>query len=440
MRDILVTLMIFGSLPFILRHAYIGVLVWSWISYMNPHRLTWGFAYNMPFAMIVAVTLFISLLFCKDRQKVPLNLTVVIWIMFIIWMAITTFNALNPEAAMTMYTEIIKVQVMTLITMILITDEKKLNLLIWVIVGSIGFFSVKGGVFTLLTGGSFRVYGPPSSNIEENNALAVAVLMVIPLMVYLYRISTNRWIRYGLLFSIVMSLVAVVGSQSRGALLAMLAVGGFFWLKTKTKIVSGVAIVLLLALLAAFMPESWHERMDSIKNYQQDISSLQRLNSWQYSINVADDRLTGGGLQSWSKSSFAMYAPNPDWVFVAHSIYFSVLADHGWPGLILFLSVLGLTWRNLSQVIRRTKDNPSSPPNVLARMLQVSLIAYLAGGAFLSLSYFDLPWHLIAIAVLLNYRYQNMWQLKDGSEHQTPSSPEVLPAQNYHADSPAAKP
>lgn len=434
MRDILVTLMIFGTLPLILRHAYIGVLVWSWISYMNPHRLAWGFAYDMPFAMIVAVTLFISFLFSKERQKIPLNLTVIIWVVFIIWMAVTTLTAFNFEAAKVEYIRIIKIQIMTFMTMALITDFKKLNHLLWIIVLSIGFFSVKGGVFTVLTGGSFRVFGPASSYISENNALAVAVLMVIPLMVYLYRISTNKWIRYGLVFSIVMSLVAVVGSQSRGALLAMLAVGGFFWLKTKTKIVSGVAIVFLLALMAAFMPESWHERMDSIKNYQQDISSLQRLNSWQYSINVADDRLTGGGLQSWSKSSFAIYAPNPDWVFVAHSIYFSVLADHGWPGLILFLSVLGLTWRNLSHVIKRTKGNPSSPPNVLARMLQVSMIAYMAGGAFLSLSYFDLPWHLIAIAVLLSYRHQNMWQLKEGSEQQSPSSPEVLTAQNYQAD------
>ena len=413
MRDILVTLLIFGSLPFILRHAYIGVLVWSWVSYMNPHRLAWGFAYSMPFAMIVALTLFVSFLFSREKQKLPMNATLAIWILFIVWMGISTFNAIYPDAAMTMYTAILKVQVMTFITMMLITDERKLDLLIWVIVGSIGFFSVKGGMFTLLTGGAFRVYGPPSSNIEENNALAVAVLMVIPMMIYLYRATANKWIRYGLVFSIVMSLVAVVGSQSRGAILAIMAVGFFFWLKTKAKVVSGIAIVLLAALLLAFMPESWHERMDSITNYEEDNSSLQRLNSWQYSINVANDRLTGGGLQSWSKQTFAVYAPHPEWVYVAHSIYFSVLADHGWPGLIMFLSIIGLTWRNLSQVIKRTKEDHSSPPNVLARMLQVSLVAYLAGGAFLSLSYFDLPWHLIAIAVLLNYHHQKMWQKQE---------------------------
>lgn len=401
MRDILVTLLVFGSLPFILRHAYIGVLVWSWLSYMNPHRLTWGFAYNMPFAQIVALVLFVSFLFSKERQSLPANFTIFVWIIFILWMAIASFNAEYPEAAKDMYFQILKVQVMIFITMALITDVKKLNQLIWVIVCSIGFFSVKGGIFTLMTGGAFRVYGPPSSNIMENNALAVAVLMVIPLMVYLYHISTNKWVRYGLTFGIVMSLISVLGSQSRGAILAILSVGCFFWLKTKTKLVSGLSIVLLATVLFSFMPESWHERMESIYDYQEDESAMARINSWHYSINVANDRLTGGGLQSWSKDMFAIYAPNPDTVFVAHSIYFSVLADHGWPGLIMFLLILGLTWRSLSKMIKCTKDDQDSSFNLLARMLQVSLIAYMAGGTFLSLSYFDLPWHLIAIVMLL---------------------------------------
>lgn len=38
----------------------------------------------------------------------------------------------------------------------------------------------------------------------------------------------------------------------------------------------------------------------------------------------------------------------------------------------------------------------------LSRMIQVSFVAYASGGAFLSLAYFDLPWHLLAIVVLLD--------------------------------------
>ena len=42
MRDIVLTLVIFGTLPFILWRPHIGVLVWTWIGFMNPHRLTWS--------------------------------------------------------------------------------------------------------------------------------------------------------------------------------------------------------------------------------------------------------------------------------------------------------------------------------------------------------------------------------------------------------------
>ena len=113
-----------------------------------------------PFAMIVALTLFVSVLFSTERQRLPINATVVIWLMFIVWMAIATFNAVYPDQAMESYPPLIQIQVMTFLTLILIIDEKKLNLLIWVIVLSVGFFSFKGGIFTLMTGGAFHVFGP----------------------------------------------------------------------------------------------------------------------------------------------------------------------------------------------------------------------------------------------------------------------------------------
>lgn len=402
MRDILVTLLVFGSLPFILRQSYYGVLVWSWLSYMNPHRLAWGFAYNMPFAQIVALTLMVSLFFSRDKKTIPLSGTLVVWVAFLLWMVVTTALAVNQAAAIDYYVRIIKIQIPIFLTLMLMTNFVRINHLIWVIVVSIGYFSVKGGVFTILTGGVHRVWGPAHSFISENNALALSTLMIVPLMVYLYSTSKNKWVRYGLIFSIVMSLASSLGSQSRGALLAAITVGGFFWLKSNSKLVTGIAIALLATLSFTFMPAVWHDRMDTIRNYEQDASAMGRINAWTYSINIANDRFTGGGLQSWSAGTFALYAPDPQNVKVAHSIYFNVLADHGWVGLVLFLLILFLTWRNLSRVIKLTKNRSEHyAENMLARMLQVGLVAYMSGGAFLSLSYFDLPWHFFAIAMLL---------------------------------------
>lgn len=408
MRDIVITALVFCTLPLILRRPWIGILVWSWLGYMNPHRQAWGFAYEMPFAMIVAATLMVAMVFKGEKYRLPWSGTLALWLTFLAWMTLTTALSIYPERALPLYSTVIKIQVMTLVTLMLINDPYRIRALIWVMVGSIGFYSVKGGLFTLMTGGSYRVYGPMDSNISENNAMALATLMVIPLMVYLYKTCQARhWLRMALGAAILLSTVSVFGSQSRGALITMAAVGVFFWLKSKSKLFTGAAITVLALLTFSFMPPSWHERMATITSYEEDASAMGRIYAWKYSINIAADRLTGGGFNSWSEGTYALYSPESKTTnIVAHSIYFAVLADHGWPGLILYLSLLFLAWRNLSKVIARTRNaSDSFNPALLARMLQVSLVAYMSGGAFLSLSYFDLPWHIVAMSVLLGNLY-----------------------------------
>lgn len=402
MRDILVTIIVAVGCFHTLRKPYIGILLWSWLSYMNPHRLSYGFAYDTPFAQITAIILLLSMIFSNEMRRPPFNTLTATWGAFILVMALSTIFAYFPDSAFDQYKKIIKIQFVTFLTLSLIIDIKKLNHLIWVIVLSIGFFSIKGGVFTLLTGGAYRVWGPPTSFIEDNNTLAIAVLMTIPLMVYLYQISNHKLIKLGLAAGAVLSLFTVIGSQSRGAFVAILAVGFSYWLKSQHKLITGVIVVFLGVGLLAFAPETWITRMESMQSYQTDASALGRLNAWIYAYNVANDNLLGAGLDSWNIRTFMIYAPNPTDVHAAHSIYFSVLADHGWIGLFLFVLVFYLAWKQLKHVIKQTNDTPEfRDMNMLARKLQVSFIAYFVGGAFLSLAYFDLPWHMVSFAVIL---------------------------------------
>jgi putative inorganic carbon (HCO3(-)) transporter len=405
MRDVLITLLIFGTLPFILKRPYIGVLVWSWISYMNPHRLTWGFAYNVPFAQIVAVTLLISLLFSKEKKTIPVDGFLIVWIIFLVWITITTLFAIEPVRAFAEYQQVIKIQLMTFVTMMCMRDIKRIHMLVCIICISIGYYSVKGGLFTVLTAGHYRVYGPPQSFIRENNALALATLMVIPLMYYLQSVSQKKWVKLAWLASMLVSCVSALGSQSRGALLALLSLGGYFWLQTRAKIISGVSIVTLGFLAFTFMPQSWHDRMDTIRNYQEDLSAMGRLGAWDLSRKIAEDRFIGGGFAPFTLDVYEKYLHPVEKPWVAHSIYFSMLACHGWPGLIIFLIILALTWRNLTKIGIATKGDPRLRNiNILSRMLKLSLLAFMTGGAFLSLGFFDLPWHIIAIAFLLKHQ------------------------------------
>ncbi len=426
MRSILVTLLVFGSLPYILSRPHIGIYVWSWLSYMNPHRLTWGFAYNMPFAQIVAIVTMISILLSKEKKHLPINPLVVIWIVFLLWMGITTWAAVYDQLAWAQYIKVMKIQLVTFLTMLLVNDREKITGLVWVIVGSIGFFGFKGGIFTIMTAGSFRVWGPPGSFIEDNNELALAQLMIIALMYLRDQRRRYTWMRRVLVVASVLCLVAVIGSYSRGALLATIAMLLFLFRNSKKKMVVAVMGMLLLPLIILFMPRQWTDRMHTIETYKEDSSAMGRVNAWKFAINVADDRLTGGGLNVWTPEAYETWGPDNAKALVAHSIYFSILGEHGWIGLALFLIVYWLAWRYATMVIRRSRKREEDQWIAqLASMIQVSLVAYFVGGAFLSLSYFDLPWHLVSIIVVLRdylERHEKSLQKANGKVSRTRST------------------
>ena len=106
---------------------------------------------------------------------------------------------------------------------------------------AIGFYAVKGGLFTIATLGQFRVWGPEDSFIYDNNAFALATVMSIPLWVYLFTQSAHRpWVRFGIMFAVAMSAVSAIGTHSRGAVLAIVAMAMFLWFKSRRKLVVGL--------------------------------------------------------------------------------------------------------------------------------------------------------------------------------------------------------
>lgn len=402
MRDLILTLIVFGAVPFILARPYIGVYVWSWLSYMNPHRFSWGFAYSMPFAAVTAGALIIGLFFTKEKNKFPVTPITVIWLIFIFWITLSTFTAINVEVSMVGWVRVIKIQLITLLTLLLINSREKLNQLIWVIALSIGFFGIKGGVFVAATAGEFRVWGPPESYIDGNNEIALALLMVLPFMWYLRSQASNRWVRHALLISILLCILSIISSYSRGAFVASAAVMIMFWMKSDKKLFIGLALIAVTAAVLSFMPSHYIERINTIQNYEEDGSAMGRINAWYFAFNLATDRpLTGGGFGIFTKELFLSYAPDPLKHHDAHSIYFEVLGEQGFIGLFLYVTLWLLTYITCGNIKKQVQGNDNLRwAETLASMIQVSLVAYGVGGAFLGLAYFDLPYHIMTICVL----------------------------------------
>jgi len=401
MRDILLIGILLAALPLALRHTYAAVLLWTWVSIMNPHKMAFGFAYSFPFAAIAAGAALISMVFTKDRVKLPSHPAVTTLIIFVLWMCLTSAMGFDPDGSFEQLKKILKIQLMTLVAMAALQNRKHIELFIWVNALSIGFYGLKGGLFTIQTGGNGTVWGPAGGFIEGNNELAVALIIAIPLLNYLRAVATRPWIRLGLLGLMVFSAIAALGTQSRGALLAISAMGLVLWLRSDKKIVSGIAVALLATALVAFMPASWDQRMNTINNYEEDGSAMGRINAWRFTFNIANEKLFGGGFEIYTPELFAQFAPNPTDLHVAHSIYFSVLGEHGYIGLFLFLLIWWFAFRTAGQIRKEAKDRIETQWLFhLAGMCQVSLVGYAVGGAFLSLAYFDLPYNILVVLVV----------------------------------------
>lgn len=405
MRDLALFALLAAFLVAIPKRPYVGLMAWVIFSVMNPHRLSWGAAYDFPFAQLIAAATILSLVFNREPKQLKGGIPGAILFAFFLWLCLTTLFAFEADRASDYLTRVAKTFLMTGVMLLGLRTRRHVELIIWSLVISLGFYGVKGGLFTLATGGAFHVNGPPGSVMEGNNALGVGLVVVIPLIVLLYQETKNRWVRYGLMGGAMLCSVAVLGTYSRGALLAIGGMGLLLWWRSAHKGVIAIAAIGFVLLAIPAMPEQWTERMNTIETYDEDASAMGRIVAWETAYNIAKDRFpVAGGFEYHSPDTSAKYSPVPSMVLVAHSIYFEVLGSQGFIGLLLFISLWLAVWAQCSRIRSMSKHvHELQWAFSTASLLQASLAGYLVGGAFLNLAFWDLPYYLFAISAITSH-------------------------------------
>lgn len=401
LRDIAIVGIVIALALLAIRRPWIGVMNWTWLSIMNPHRYTWSFAYSAPLAAIAAGTTLLGLLLTKERQS-PFQGAPTIWLfLFTIWMTLSWQLGYDPSGDYWDWDRAIKIYLMTFVALSLLFTKHHILAFCWVTIGSLAFLAAKGGFFTIITGGSYRVWGPAESFIADNNHFALATIVALPMLHFLQLQLARAWQRH--LVSVVMLLcvAAALGSHSRGAFLALIAMVLVFWWRSSQKGLIGVLVLISLVAILPIMPEHWWERMYSIRDYAQDASAMGRINAWLVAIEVAKDNFFGAGMSYQHQSLFSVYGVHETKVRAAHSIYFQILGNHGFFGLFLYLMIWITTFYSAAKLKRKARDIPEALwASQLAAMVQVSLVGFAVGGAFLSMPYFDLPYNLMVMIVL----------------------------------------
>ena len=403
MRDFAIAFLLIAGLGATVWKPWIGAILWVVVSVLNPHLLGYKIA-TLPVAAAVAGVTVMSALLRRASFSIPLKAPIVWLVIFTVWMCITYVASSSMEMNYEMWIKVMKINFMFFVVYGLLNSRKHLDYMVWAIAGSLCYYGVKGGIFTILTAGAHRVWGPEGTFIGGNNEIALALIMTIPLLWYLRQTVSNRWLKMAIVGSMVLCAIAALGSHSRGALLAIAAMIVFFWARSPNKGRMTVALLVIAPVLLGLMSQGWEERMISIKDYEQDQSSMGRINAWWMAFNLAKSNIFGASFESARAELFAMYAPDPNLIQGPHSVYFQVLGQHGFLGLFFYLAMWFSTWSAANRIRALTKDMPEhSDTNLMASMIQVSLAGFAVGGAFLGLAYFDVPYYLMAIVARLQF-------------------------------------
>lgn len=421
MRDIALSAIFAVLLPLCVAHPWIGILTWTWIGMMNPHRYSWGWFYDFPIAQLVAIATLTGLLITKDRKPFVWTREMVLVSLLFVYFTFTTFFAWAPSAAWDLWAKVGKILVMVYIVPLVIFGEKRIRWLLLVAALSIGFFGVKGGIFTITTGGTNTVLGPRGGTfISTNVTIGLAFLMVVPVLVVLARTEPRRWIRRALYATAVLTLICIPVTYSRGALVGLLVVAPLLFLRSRTKF-----FIILLALPLAYfaqdlIPDRLKQRTASIQEYDKDESAQLRIQSWTVNFNIAKERpLTGGGfnLEYASDARWLSYAPflvregdpTVNYARAAHSNYFQILGSHGFLALGMYLLLLGLMLARLQTLVWKAAKVPGGEKlAAYASGIQLATIGYCVSGLFMNGAYFDLFYLYVVITAVLWREYRQL--------------------------------
>lgn len=403
-----------------LRYTHLGMMVWVWSSLFPPNEYLFGFAQNIPFNKISAICTVLALAFDK-RRSFTLDPLLIIVVLFVGEVSLALVTSDVPAGwGDDLYQRLLKVVIAALIIRFAAVTRLRLHSVLIAICLAIGAGVVDEGLKFILSGGAHRVQGPTSWG--DNNCSAAMIIMVMPLIFFLYKYSVNKWMRRACLIGECFCVVSVIGTYSRGGFIGLLLLGGIVIANAKRRLLPIVLVFAIAVSGLAFLPSSWMDRMQTVENAGQDDSFMGRVTQWKILTLMAFDHpILGRGLlanmhlPTWQPYAARLQSeltfistPQPDEPHASHSIYFQVLGEDGFTGLFLFLLIYWQAFRYTAEIKKSARGKPNLTWAAdMAAAIRICLFLYLVTGAALPIPYNEMSYLLLGCLSALRHIQMN---------------------------------
>jgi probable O-glycosylation ligase (exosortase A-associated) len=402
------SIFIFGVLAigsvFAFRSALYAAALYLWIAYFRPESWAWTSLFaSLNLSYYAGVFLVIRALLAGVSWRATWRSALLL--LFLVLTLVSTFAGVYPDHSWIYWQAFAKTIIVSYLLTVIIKTEADFRLILFVIALSLGFEATKQGWAQLILnpGGQNN---NPIPFLGDNNLVAVGVAMLVPVMSALAETS-GGWQKRALQFLNVGIVYRAISTYSRGGFLSIGAVAAMSFWRSKHKVRAVIAGAIVAALIVPVLPPEFWARMSTITvaAEERDNSQEGRVHFWQIAIAMANDRPFLGIGHAAYELSYDEYDTTGGRYGTrrsVHSAWFGVLAESGYIGLALFVTiVLGAWWacRRVRHMAKR-KEIPASLGHY-ATALESALIAFAVGGSFVPFQYVEMLWHFFALTIAL---------------------------------------
>jgi len=405
-------LLVFGIVFLGLGYSFKGPIYilqfYLWLSYFRPEQWLWvDYVSQFRLPLLVGTGLVLALLFRSQNLRLSVRLLLVV--AFVGQATLSLVMSENFDWSYRFWIEFMKVIIIAVSITVLVVDLKSYRLTLITIAYSLGFEAAKQGWAQLVLnpGGQNN---NPHPVLGDNNGVGFGMMMLIPVFVALSQTSQKRWERYLHRFFMVGLLYRGISTYSRGAFLAAAVLGLLVFMRSPKKVRGLVAAVVIGAVVLSVMPDRFWDRMGTIfvgDGEEREASSAGRLYFWEVATKMAESNpITGVGFNGYRMSYPRYDTTGGLWGDdrAVHSAWFGVLAEMGYPGLVLFVSLIIASLISCSRMRARGRALPPAEAAAMrtyATALQTSFIVYCVGVTFLNGQYNEMYWHFVGLSIAL---------------------------------------
>ena len=405
----------FTGLYYALASGLGALLFYLWVAYFRPQDWVWNADILKTLNLSFLSGILVLVRAPGSGAQFRFDLRSLLLFAMLVQGLISTLISPHSAYAMPYWIEFAKAIIITYMIASHSVDMARYRKILFVIALSLGFEGAKQGWVQFLT-------NPGGKNINEfpllgdNNGVAVGMLMLVGLFMALAQTSATKHERWFHQFFAAGVAYRAISTYSRGAFLAAGVLALLYVLRSKQKVKGAIGIMIVGGAILAALPAEFWDRMSTITVTQEvpteemsveeegaNASSASRLHFWAVAIRMADaNPLFGIGFNAFNKAYNQYDFLRGGWgrSRSVHSSWFGILAELGYVGIVLYVTILMLAVGACQRVARLAKKG-EVPAELYfyAVALQMGLVVAIIGGSFVPWQYCEMLWHFIGLSM-----------------------------------------